>query len=45
MVVDGVVVTTDPHNALINEIAGPIPVIVGSNANEGGGNPASYIAG
>jgi para-nitrobenzyl esterase len=43
MVVDGVVVTTDPHTALINEIAGPIPVIVGSNANEGGGNAASTL--
>ena len=43
MVVDGVVVTTDPHTALMNEIAGPIPVIVGSNANEGGGNAASTL--
>ena len=36
-IVDGVLVTTDPHTALQNEIAGSIPVIVGATANEGGG--------
>ena len=36
MLVDGVIVTTNPHDALRNEIAGSIPVIVGSNDNEGG---------
>jgi len=38
MLVDGVIVTTNPHDALRNEIAGSIPVIVGSNDNEGGGS-------
>jgi para-nitrobenzyl esterase len=37
MIVDGIVVASDPHTALINEIAGPIPVIIGSTDNEGGG--------
>lgn len=37
MIVDGVVVTSDPHTSLINETAGPIPVIIGSTDNEGGG--------
>jgi para-nitrobenzyl esterase len=37
MIVDGVVVVSDPNTALINETAGPIPIIVGSNDNEGGG--------
>jgi para-nitrobenzyl esterase len=37
MIVDGVVVTSDPHTSLIDETAGPIPVIIGSNDNEGGG--------
>ncbi len=36
-IVDGVVVTTDPHSALIAETAGNIPLIVGATANEGGG--------
>jgi para-nitrobenzyl esterase len=36
-IVDGVVVTSDPHISLINETAGPIPVIIGSTDNEGGG--------
>jgi len=36
-IIDGVLVTTDPYTALQNEIAGSIPVIVGSTANEGGG--------
>lgn len=36
-IIDGVLVTTDPHTALQNEIAGSIPVIVGATANEGGG--------
>jgi para-nitrobenzyl esterase len=44
MIVDGVVVTSDPHTSLINEIAGPIPVIVGSNDNEGGGGISSTPA-
>jgi para-nitrobenzyl esterase len=35
--VDGVVITSDPHTSLINETAGPIPVIIGSTDNEGGG--------
>ena len=37
MIVDGVVVTSDPHISLTNETAGAIPVIVGSTDNEGGG--------
>jgi para-nitrobenzyl esterase len=37
MIVDGVVVTSDPPTSLINETAGPIPLIVGSTDNEGGG--------
>ncbi len=37
MIVDGVVVTSDPPTSLINETAGPIPVIIGSTDNEGGG--------
>jgi len=36
-IVDGVVVTSDPHTSLINETSGPIPIIVGSTDNEGGG--------
>ena len=36
-IVDGVVVTSDPQTSLINETAGPIPVIIGSTDNEGGG--------
>ena len=36
MIVDGIVVASDPHTSLINETAGPIPVIIGSNDNEGG---------
>ncbi len=36
MIVDGIVIASDPHTALINETAGPIPVIIGSNDNEGG---------
>jgi para-nitrobenzyl esterase len=36
-IVDGVVVTSDPHISLSNETAGPIPVIIGSTDNEGGG--------
>ena len=36
-IVDGVVVTSDPHTALKNEVAGNIPIIVGSTADEGGG--------
>lgn len=36
-IVDGVIVPTDPHTALQNEVAGNIPIIVGSTANEGGG--------
>jgi len=35
-IIDGVLVTTDPHTALQNEIAGSIPVIVGATENEGG---------
>ena len=35
-IIDGALVTTDPHTALQNEIAGSIPVIVGATANEGG---------
>jgi carboxylesterase type B len=35
-VIDGVVVVSDPHTALIAETVGSIPIIVGSNANEGG---------
>jgi para-nitrobenzyl esterase len=37
MIVDGVVVTSDPPTSLINETAGPIPLIFGSTDNEGGG--------
>ena len=37
MIVDGVVVTSDPPTSLINETAGPIPIIIGSTDNEGGG--------
>jgi len=37
MIVDGVVVTSDPPTSLINETAGSIPVIIGSTDNEGGG--------
>jgi para-nitrobenzyl esterase len=37
MIVDGVIVASDPHTTLINETAGPIPVIIGSTDNEGGG--------
>ena len=49
MIVDGIVVASDPHTSLINETAGPIPIIVGSNDNEGGGGisgppPASDAA-
>jgi para-nitrobenzyl esterase len=36
-IIDGVVVVSDPHTALMAETAGSIPIIVGSNANEGGG--------
>jgi para-nitrobenzyl esterase len=36
MIVDGVVVTSDPPTSLINETAGPIPIIIGSTDNEGG---------
>lgn len=36
-IVDGVIVTTDPHSALAAETAGNIPLIVGATANEGGG--------
>ena len=42
-IIDGAFVTTDPHTALQNEIAGSIPIIVGATENEGGaglsGNP------
>jgi carboxylesterase type B len=38
MIVDGVVVTSDPHTSLSNETAGPIPVIIGSTDNEFGGS-------
>lgn len=38
MIVDGVIVTSDPHTSLVNETAGPIPVIIGSTDNEFGGN-------
>ena len=37
MIVDGGVVTSDPPTSLINETAGPIPIIIGSTDNEGGG--------
>ncbi len=36
-IIDGVVVVSDPHTALIAETIGSIPVIVGATANEGGG--------
>jgi len=36
-IIDGVVVVSDPHTALMAETAGNIPIIVGSTANEGGG--------
>jgi para-nitrobenzyl esterase len=35
-VIDGVVVVSDPHTALMAETVGNIPIIVGSTANEGG---------
>jgi len=37
LIVDGIVVASDPHTALINETAGPIPIIVGSTDKESGG--------
>lgn len=36
-IVDGVVVVSDPHTGLQNEVAGNIPIIVGATADEGGG--------
>jgi para-nitrobenzyl esterase len=44
MIVDGIVVASDPHTALINETAGPIPIIVGSTDEESGGGTASTPA-
>ena len=35
-IVDGVVVTSDPHTALIAETIGSIPIIVGATSEEGG---------
>ena len=48
-IIDGVVVVSDPHTALMAETVGSIPIIVGSTANEGGGGlsgppPASDAA-
>ena len=44
MIVDGIIVTSDPQTALINETAGPIPIIVGSTNDESGGGLGSTPA-